>query len=389
MIKKFATYINEAIEYRFFGIYDDLIKYLSSNAEFWNDELKLKTVGICGYLDTFTGKKIKSKYFYTKGEDGRFLGSDVNEFILRKVGIVDLFPLTGSTSIDNSFAYVLMSEDEKIYYITFPHVLLIQVEKQFERIVTPEDPYDGFDYDPEEILPLVGLPSGEYIEIKRKNYGKIQRIATWSERLHTYTFRDKDYKKLLYLLDMEELPGDDTVRLAIANKLKELKINNEYKIEKERIIIYGNLNLRKHLFWKLPIKIYEVHGNLDISQGFLETLENLPRIVHGNFNCNNNRLKSLEKGPREVEGSYNCSYNTLTSLIGSPIETGNFDCSHNKLEVVEYCPSVVNGDFNCSYNDIEHILDSPISVTGIFDCSNNPRLTNYKGIPKDVKSVKK
>lgn len=69
------------------------------------------------------------------------------------------------------------------------------IKKYLEHIAFDDD------YDPEEIIELFGLPSGIYLETKRKNHSKIQQICNWSERLNTYTFKDKDYSKILHLSD--------------------------------------------------------------------------------------------------------------------------------------------------------------------------------------------
>ncbi len=58
------------------------------------------------------------------------------------------------------------------------------------------------EYDPEEIMELVGLPSGLYFQIKRREHSKVQQLVNWSERLNSYVYRDKDYTKILYLLDL-------------------------------------------------------------------------------------------------------------------------------------------------------------------------------------------
>lgn len=72
-------------------------------------------------------------------------------------------------------------------------------EPQLEHIAYLDD-----EYDPDETLELVGLPSGQYFTIKRRQHSKIQMLVNWSDRLQTYVFRDKDYNKILFLLDKND-----------------------------------------------------------------------------------------------------------------------------------------------------------------------------------------
>jgi len=63
--------------------------------------------------------------------------------------------------------------------------------------------------DSNETLELVGLPSGEYFTITRKQYNRDPRLSqliNWSERLKCYAYRDKDRNKILYLLDIGPVP---------------------------------------------------------------------------------------------------------------------------------------------------------------------------------------
>lgn len=246
---------------------------------------------------------------------------------------------------------------------------------------------DDDDYDPDEIIELVGLPSGVFLETKRKNYTKIQQIANWSERLNTYTFRDKDYHKILYLLDLDEntIPyssNDDY----IANEIKKLGIKNDYRIDKERITIYGDIKLMHQKYQKFPIKIHQVNGDFTIIHSGLITLENCPTIIRGNFNCSFNRLKSLNGGPYDVGLMYDCSHNDLKSLTGCPSDVDSFNCSYNQLTNLDYSPSFVTRDFNCSHNKIDSLSSAPIKVGGFFDCRYN-ELDNLRGLPKGIKEV--
>jgi hypothetical protein len=61
---------------------------------------------------------------------------------------------------------------------------------------------DDYDEEDDEILELVGRPSGQYLTIKRSEYtDDIKRYVNWSENLKMYVFRDKDLVKILSFLD--------------------------------------------------------------------------------------------------------------------------------------------------------------------------------------------
>lgn len=75
--------------------------------------------------------------------------------------------------------------------------------KSFKEHIAYLDDGD-FEYDPEEILELVGLPSGEFFQIRRKNYSRVQQWVNWSEKLQSYVFIDRFLPRIL-----ENLPLDD------------------------------------------------------------------------------------------------------------------------------------------------------------------------------------
>lgn len=238
--------------------------------------------------------------------------------------------------------------------------------------------------DPNGIVQLVGLPSGEYSEIKRKYYYKIQNIATWSERYKCYTYRDKDYHKIMYLLDSTiyvKNHNDDHISAILDN----MKIKN-YKINNGKIKVFGDVELKFASFNKIPIKFHEVTGNFIITYGAITTLENCPEFVGGSFIVCYNRLTDLKGGPREVKLSYDCSFNYIESLYGCPLEVWDFNCSNNSLKDLKYGPSHVHYNFNCSNNNIIDIKDSPDIVGGIFDCSEN-ELKDLTGKPKNAKII--
>jgi hypothetical protein len=58
---------------------------------------------------------------------------------------------------------------------------------------------DDYDDRPqrEEMIDVVGLPSGQYAQIRRKDYEDfLTQYINWSERLKCYVCRDKDFEKI-------------------------------------------------------------------------------------------------------------------------------------------------------------------------------------------------
>jgi hypothetical protein len=236
------------------------------------------------------------------------------------------------------------------------------------------------EYNPDEIMELVGKPSGLYFEIKRKDQFKVQQWVNWSEKLQMYVYRDKDYDKIIGLLG-SYIPEPVNNNHYIASKLAEMKIYS-YKIDEDMVTAFGDVDLKYQTFDKLPVKFKLVKGNFKIINSDLSTLENFPIKVDGDFNVSYNRLTSLKDGPKEVKGSYNCSHNFLRDLMGSPMDVDAFDCSHNKLNDLKYGPSYCEKDFNCSHNMMTSIRQAPIIVKGIFDCSYN-KIKTFNGLPKE------
>jgi len=255
------------------------------------------------------------------------------------------------------------------------------IKKYLEHIAFDDD------YDPNEIIELVGLPSGLFLETKRKNYSKIQNITNWSERLNTYTFRDENYTKILYLLDLDQdSDNQKSNEESLAKKIKDFGIENAYKIDNNQLIIFGNVKIIHKSFKKFPFKIHKVNGDFDIIHSGLNTLENCPTIITGNFNCSFNLLENLKNGPQTVGLKYNCSHNNLMTLRGCPLDVNDFNCSYNALTNLDYGPSYVSGNFDCSYNQILNLNNSPIIVEGDFNCNSN-LLDNLKGLPRGIKNL--
>jgi len=251
-------------------------------------------------------------------------------------------------------------------------------------------------FDPNEIIHLVSLPNGVYFTITRGQYTeKISDFVTWSEKLQMYTYRDKDYIKLMNLLDQKIEPFtfqnnsmnsmEANNKSSIIKLLEHWNITN-YTISHNKVNVDGNVLIKFDSFSYLPVQFEQVTGDFILMYNAFETLENCPEWVGGNFIVKQNRLTTLRGGPSRVLGSYDCSNNYLTSLKGSPEIIKNFDCSNNNLRSLEGCPLYVNGDFNCSHNYISNLLRSPLQCKGTFNCQDNV-INNLEGIPFLVKKV--
>lgn len=238
--------------------------------------------------------------------------------------------------------------------------------------------------DPEEKILLVGLPSGECFEIKRKDYYEIQNIANWSERYKCYTYRDKNYNDIKFLIEpnkKEYNKNQDYIHVLLEN----MNIKN-YEIINRRVNVLGDVILKNMPFDKLPVNFYKIEGDFIITHGVLETLDNFPEIVNGNFDVSYNNLYNLKNGPKIVNLYYNCSHNNLNSLYGSPLEVWTFDCSYNNLKDLNYSPVNVHVDFNCSNNQIVDISRCPKRIGRTLNCSNN-ELYSLSEIPNGVQDI--
>lgn len=241
------------------------------------------------------------------------------------------------------------------------------------------------DADPNEILDVVGIPSGLYYGVKRKNYSKIESRCSWSNTYKCYVYRDKDLELIQKQLGLigDNLTDNETFLLS---ELKKMKIENYQITNNEEVIVFDDVIVEYYSGKRLPFKFGKIHGNFKFVHGGLETLDNCPDIVLGDFNVSFNRLCNLDGGPSRCHGIYNCSHNNLTSLRGSPKETLSFNCSYNELESLTYGPFSVRTNFNCSHNQLKDLRYSPNGVDGDFDCSYN-KITDFSGVPRNCKNV--
>jgi hypothetical protein len=140
----------------------------------------------------------------------------------------------------------------------------------------------------------------------------------------------------------------------------------------------GDVNLRKHLTNKLPLKFGRVTGNFDCSYNQLTSLEGCPKEIGEDFLCQYNQLTSLEGCTTEIGGSFKCYDNQLTSLEGCPKEIGlNFYCYNNKLTSLEGCPIEIGGDFVCWANQLTSLKGAPEYIEGKVDFMPNNNLPVY------------
>jgi len=241
---------------------------------------------------------------------------------------------------------------------------------------------DDADYNPDEIIELVGMPSGMYFTITRKEFKpKLKEFVNWSVNLQMYVYRDKDYSKVMYILDKE---------LSTVNSNDYTYLENwgitDFLISKNKVFVDGNVIIKSETFTKLPFEFEEVSGDFTVIFSNLQTLENCPKIVDGNFIVKQNKLKTLDGGPIYIGKDYDCSSNYLTTLKGSPQKVRNFNCCNNNLKTLKGCPMYIEGDFNCSHNYLSTLKDGPISCKGTFDFQDNI-VNSLDGIPFHVKSI--
>jgi hypothetical protein len=137
---------------------------------------------------------------------------------------------------------------------------------------------------------------------------------------------------------------------------------------------YGYPIIRENFTW-------EVDGVCDFREKGLKSLKGSPVDVHGDFDCSNNELTSLEGCPETIRKDFNCGSNKLTSLKGCPKVIGDtFTCTGNMLSTLEYGPEKVGVHYLCNRNKLTSLKGSPKHIYGDFLCSFN-NLTSLNGCP--------
>ena len=279
--------------------------------------------------------------------------------------------------------------------------------REFEKVNIPMvDDYIG----------IVGLPSGEYIELNFNQYDTLNRaeLLQYNKQYKCITFDDLDIQNILYYIKDDDKEKIINFLQKIGIEKSKYKINDDYSID-----VLVDVKIRESLN-QLPVKFDYVMGDFDISSCGLINLFGCPEVIEGNFICSNNRLTDLKMGPKIVYGDYDvrqsnlysligspkhikrdfdCSYNNLSELFGAPkivdgsfyasncllitlagspdITQKNFDCSYNLLESLQYGPDFIKGTYDCSYNDIKS-LDTGPSTVGVFKYNGNKKLTDIE-----------
>lgn len=253
----------------------------------------------------------------------------------------------------------------------------------------------------DEVMTIVGVPSGECIYVNLENYNKLieKELIFYNLLYKTFIFDDSDYKQISNLLGLDK-----------KNKFEMIEsFLNDINLKKYKIYIDGTVDVFESVNIKikmkyLPVKFEYIMGDFDISHCDLITLDGCPLTVDGNFNCSYNRLIDLKSGPWEVGGNYDASLNNLNNLVGSPlIIRGDFIVSFNSLKSLINGPMEVIGSyyvdncllnnltgcpdilekFDCSFNFLKDLSKGPKRVHKYYDCSNN-ELISLVGAPLEA-----
>jgi len=251
----------------------------------------------------------------------------------------------------------------------------------------------------EHKIGLVGIPSGEYIDVDFKEFDRVNSagLLDYNDLVGTFVFKDKDYHKLMSFINnrMYEIQ-----KFLKSIGLTRYKINNDHTID-----TYGDVIIKIKMT-KLPVKFEfvggdfickgiglkvltgcpdEVTGNFDCSKNDLEDLIDGPTVVDGNYNASNNKLNNLVGAPGKINGNFDCSYNPISDLTGGPLTiSGSFDCSTCLLESLNGVPSIIGKNFDCSFNFLEDLKFGPTSIEGTYDCSYC-NLKTLEGAPKSAR----
>lgn len=274
-------------------------------------------------------------------------------------------------------------------------LFMIKKYKAFSPNIIPTNKIGNKNIVYQNMIPIIGKPSGEYIEITQEQFKILQELylVKYDIILKSMIFDDNDYNIIMINIDDK--------KQKIQNFLKDINVFN-YKINKDYTVdslqsVKIDIPLKT-----LPIQFDYVLGDFDISNCGLYSLKGCPDVISGDFICSSNILENLKFGPSDVTGKYDVRNCGLRNLYGSPrIINGDFICSYNSLENLEGGPSTVNGsylvdnclldsikgspkiikgDFICSFNYLKNLKGGPSSVNGIYDCSNND-IDNLKDGP--------
>lgn len=244
------------------------------------------------------------------------------------------------------------------------------------------------------IVPIIGIPSGEYIELTQDQFRILQELylVKYDIRLKSMIFEDSDYKIIMANIDNKK---EKIIKFLKSIGLERYNINKDYTVDALQ-------NVKIDMILKsLPVQFDYVLGDFDISNCGLYSLKGCPEVISGDFICSNNILEDLEFGPEQVNGDYDarqcgirslkgspkeikgdfiCGYNSLENLIGGPIKVrGSYFVDNCLLDTLEGAPKMILGDFICSFNFLENLREGPHTVNGTYDCSNNSIKTLNNG----------
>jgi len=253
-------------------------------------------------------------------------------------------------------------------------------------------------------VPIVGLPSGEYLEISFKLFDLLHSsgVLFYNEKYGSFTFDDKDYDNIIYYMG-KHLGVDE--KQIIKNFLNNIGVT-KYRINSDNTVdSWDDVIIEGSYYEKLPVAFDCVMGDFKVLSCGLKTLKGCPDVVGGDFICNKNKLYDLKGGPTEISGDYDVRNNGLYSLEGSPKRIkGDFDCSYNNMpdlngspKIVECsfissngllvslkgAPEIVKKNFDVSFNLLDTLYGTTTTINGVYDCSNND-LKTLKDGPKSV-----
>lgn len=224
---------------------------------------------------------------------------------------------------------------------------------------------------------IVGIPSGEIIDIHYKDVNNLKQegLISWNTQYKCYAFRDNLYNSVLgylsrhgYRKEIKKQFGQDDMDYIINFFDQQKNIRNYIILPDGSIDVSGDIFITGSGYSKIPIDFKRVSGDFIFQFCKLESLENCPEEVGGKFIVKGNSILSLRGGPKYVGKLYDCSDNFISSLEGAPEKIhGDFDCSGNFLTNLKGAPKKVNGHFDCSDNRIKTIENEPDCLHFISD----------------------
>jgi len=253
------------------------------------------------------------------------------------------------------------------------------------------------------MIGIVGIPSGEQIDTDINQFQMINEagILTYDSMYKCFTFKDKEYQKVLNILKYH---SQDDLNSTIVNFLNNQNIFKYNVLNDGSVNVYQDVRLKLDS-GKIPIKFNKVNGDFNVSNNQLETLLGCPNYITGDFIASNNNIQTLKYGPSIVKGDYDvrrcllenldgspksigmdfiASYNNITNLKNGPLDVGGSYLVNNcHLNSLEGSPEVIIEDFSCRCNFLKTLVGGPFTVNGEYDLSIN--LIDYETFIKEKK----